>query len=298
MNSRQPECFITLAEQKSFSQTSKLLYLSQSVVSYQVKKLEEELGFRLLIRDTHNVVLTLAGENFYREMIRCRELYKKAVSDSYILDRSEQKIFKVAWHIFEIPSLLGALISTFHEKYPEMQLDLKLQTGSDYLENLISRRMDLIILYEEDLHPDPRVTFVPFWTINNYLVINSANPLARKEHLEVEDLEGQAILVPTFTPETRTANEVYTAILKRYPDADVRMLADFQFMSIPHVIANNGLALYPLPQNFPEVGVVSRPFAHCVPMVAGIAYRAEDHSQNITIAMNLMKQFFDNSVKA
>jgi len=205
-------------------------------------------------------------------------------------------MLRVSWHVFELPMLHSALIATCNEKHPGLQLELTLQTNSDYREDLFEMRKDIVFLYEEDLHPDPRITFIPFWTINNYLVINSANPLVNKEHIEIEDLDGQIVFVPICTPETRTANEVYSAIMKRFPDADIRMLSDFQFVSIPQVIANNGVALFPLPRNFPDVGVVSRPFAHCVPMVIGIAHRFDDSSQKISIAINLIKQFFENSV--
>lgn len=272
------------------------LSFSQSAVSYHVKKLEEELGFRLLNRDTHKVVLTPAGESFYKEVVALKDRYLMAAAKSLALEKSEENYLRISWQIFEIPMLLSALISTINNKFPGLQIELTLQTNSNSFEELTEMRKDIIFLYEENFQPDPRVIFMPLWTINNYLVVNSKNPLASKEHIEIEDLDGQVLFVPLFTPETRTANEVYSAILKRFPGADIRMLSDFQFVSIPQVIANNGLALYPLPRNFPDVGVVSRPFAHCIPMVVGIAYRTDDSAQKISFAINLIKQFFENSV--
>lgn len=296
MNSRQLDCFITLAEQKNFSQTSRLLFTTQSVVSYQMMKLEEELGFQLFIRDTHNVILTRAGENFYQVMVNLKEQYQQAVVDSYNLDRAEKNMLKISWQVFEVATLLGALIATYHEKYPDIQLELTSQSGSDYLEDLVSMRKDLIFIYEENLRPDPRVTFIHFWTVNNYLVMNVKNPLAAKEHIEVEDLEGQVIFVPLFTPHTRTANEVYSAIIKRFPDADIRLLSDFDITSIPQVIANHGLALYPAPRYSMELGLVSRPFGHCTPMEIGIACRSDDQSLKVETAIEMIKKIFSNMV--
>ncbi len=296
MNSRQFDCFIEAAEHKSFAQAAKLLYLTPSVVSYQVKMLEEELGFRLFVRDTHNVILTRAGENFYHEMMNLRGLYKKAVSDSRDLDRSEEKTLNVGWQVFEVATLLGALIATFHERLPEIQLELTSRAGSDYLEALVSLRQDLVFLYEENLRPDPRVLFVPLWTVTNYFVMNKANPLAAKEHLEVQDLEGQVLFLPIFSPNTRTANEVYIEVLKHFPNADVRLLSDFEITAMPQVVANRGMALFPLPRNSQELGVVSRPFGHCIPMVIGVAYRSEDRSQKTATMLNLSRRVFANLV--
>jgi LysR family transcriptional regulator, hca operon transcriptional activator len=296
MNNRQLECFTTVAEHKSFSRASELLHLTQSVVSYQVKMLERELGFRLFIRDTHKVVLTRAGENFYREAMNLRELYNKAILDSRALDRLEKNTLNISWQVFEIPTLLGALMSTFHEKFPEMQMELSSQADSDYLEDLVDMHKDIVFLYEENLRPDLRVLFVPLWTITNYFIMNKTNPLAAREHLEVEDLEGQVIFVPIFTPNTRTANEVYVDILKRFPNADIRMLSDFDVTAMPQVVANRGMALYPVPRNSQELGIVSRPFGHCVPLVIGVAYRAEDHSKKTDAMLNISRIVFANLV--
>jgi len=296
MNSKQIDCFITVAEHKSFSQASRLLYLTQSVVSYQVSMLEKELGFQLFIRDTHNVILTRAGENFFHEMVNLMELYKKAVLDSRQIDAKEKNAIKIGWKVFEVVALLGALTAAWQEKLPGIQLELSSQAGSDYLEDLDERQKDLVFVYEEDLHPDPRVLFVPLWKITNYFVMNKANPLAVKEHLEVEDLEGQVLFFPVFTPKTRTANEVYTAVLQQFPKADIRFLAEFELTAMPQVIANKGMALYPVPRNSPEWGVVSRPFGHCIPMVIGVAYRSADNSQKTATVLSVTRRVFDNLI--
>lgn len=296
MNSRQLDCFITVAEHKSFSHASKLLYLTQSVVSYQVKMLEEELGFHLFIRDTHNVILTRAGENFFHEIVNLRDLYRKAVFDSRQLDAKEKNSIKIGWMVFEVATVLGALIASWQEKLPGIRLELSSQAGSDYLEDLVKARKDLIFIYEEDLLPDPRVQFIPLWRITNHFVMNKANPLAAKDHLEVEDLEGQVLFFPTFTPKTRTANEVYTAVLQRFPKSDNRFLGDFELTALPQVIANKGMALYPVPRNSPDLGVVSRPFGHCIPMVIGVAYCTTESSQKTATVLNVTRNVFDNLI--
>ena len=298
MNSRQIDCFIAVAEHKSFSQASKLLYLTQSVVSYQVSMLEKELGFHLFIRDTHNVILTRAGENFFHEIVKLKDSYRKAVFDSRQLDMEERNAIKVGWKVFEVAALLGALIAAWQDNLPGMQLELSSQASSDYVDDLVNMQKDLVFLYEEDLHPDPSVLFAPFWKITNYFVMNIDNPLTAKEHLEVEDLEGQVLLFPIFTPKTRTANEVYTAILQRFPKADIRMLADFELTAMPQVIANKGIALYPVPRDSQEWGVVSRPFGHCIPMVIGVAYRSGDHSHKIDTVLSITRRVFDNLINA
>ncbi|MSE05958.1 LysR family transcriptional regulator, partial [Lactobacillus salivarius] len=54
--------FIDLAETLNFSKTSENLFISQSSVSKQIKSLEKELGLKLFIRTSKQVVLSAYGE--------------------------------------------------------------------------------------------------------------------------------------------------------------------------------------------------------------------------------------------
>jgi hypothetical protein len=89
---------------------------------------------------------------------------------------------------------------------------------------------------------------------------------------------------------------VYVDILKRFPNADIRMLSDFDVTGMPQVVANRGMALYPFPRNSQELGVVSRPFGHCIPMVIGVACRAEDHSQKTNTMLDISRSVFANLI--
>jgi len=52
---------VTLAEQKSFSKAAKILYVSQPALSQSIKRLEEQLGVTLFVREVNNVYPTEAG---------------------------------------------------------------------------------------------------------------------------------------------------------------------------------------------------------------------------------------------
>src|SRR5271165_6489249 len=54
--------FLTVAEERSFTRAAARLSTSQSALSYTVRRLEERLGVRLLMRTTRKVAPTEAGE--------------------------------------------------------------------------------------------------------------------------------------------------------------------------------------------------------------------------------------------
>ncbi|MFG6160256.1 LysR family transcriptional regulator [Halomonas sp. 1390] len=61
------QSFCTLVEVGHFTRTAERLHMTQSGVSQQVRKLEEQLGCALLVRQGKQFTLTDAGERLYRE---------------------------------------------------------------------------------------------------------------------------------------------------------------------------------------------------------------------------------------
>ncbi|MDF2531021.1 MAG: transcriptional regulator, LysR family [Clostridia bacterium] len=62
MNLGYLKLFNTLATELSFSKAASLLYISQPAVSIQIKKLEEDLGFKLFDRVGKHLALTENGD--------------------------------------------------------------------------------------------------------------------------------------------------------------------------------------------------------------------------------------------
>lgn len=66
MNYTNVKTFLSIAETRSLSKAAKMLFLSQSTVSYRLKVLEEEMGFELIQREQGKgfITLTEKGEEF------------------------------------------------------------------------------------------------------------------------------------------------------------------------------------------------------------------------------------------
>lgn len=74
--------FVKVAQRRSFTNAAAELRTRPSVVSKRMKELEEELGFRLLNRSTHGLVLTDAGEGLFQHCLRML-----AKLDDYVIER-------------------------------------------------------------------------------------------------------------------------------------------------------------------------------------------------------------------
>jgi DNA-binding transcriptional LysR family regulator len=64
ITSRQLKAFLLTAQYHSFSRAADALFITQSGMSVLIRKLEDQLGFRLFERTTRRVALTAYGEKF------------------------------------------------------------------------------------------------------------------------------------------------------------------------------------------------------------------------------------------
>ena len=74
--------FVRVAQRRSFTKAAAELRTRPSVISKRMKELEESLGFSLVNRSTHGLVLTDAGEGLFQH---CLEMLEKL--DDYVTER-------------------------------------------------------------------------------------------------------------------------------------------------------------------------------------------------------------------
>jgi hypothetical protein len=79
--------FVRVAQRRSFTKAAADLHMTPSVVSKYMKELEDSLGFSLINRSTHGIMLTDAGEGLFQN---CLQML--AQLDGYVVEtRNLQK---------------------------------------------------------------------------------------------------------------------------------------------------------------------------------------------------------------
>ncbi|MCW4630840.1 LysR family transcriptional regulator [Marinomonas rhodophyticola] len=81
--------FAQVVEQGSLTAAAKFMGISRGVVSYHLKKLEEQLGVKLLNRTTRSLSLTETGEAYYQ---RCRAIAFQAHEANLQIEKAKQEV--------------------------------------------------------------------------------------------------------------------------------------------------------------------------------------------------------------
>ncbi|HXJ40260.1 MAG TPA: LysR substrate-binding domain-containing protein [Bryobacteraceae bacterium] len=134
--------FLAVAEHLSFRRAASQLNLSQQQVSQTIASLEAILDARLFERTTRNVALTEAGLTL---VARARELLDhldRALTDTQLSSRGETGKLTIGIAGGTAESLLPRVFSDFRDRFPQIHLDIRLQSSGAQIESLVQGEID------------------------------------------------------------------------------------------------------------------------------------------------------------
>lgn len=134
--------FAQVVEQGSLISAAKHLSLSRAVVSYHLKKLEQQLGVKLLNRTTRSIALTDEGDAYYQ---RCRVIAQQAQEANQHIENLKDEpegLIKLTCPVNVGLQLIVPALNEFRALYPKIELDLML---TDEVVNIMKDGIDLAI---------------------------------------------------------------------------------------------------------------------------------------------------------
>jgi DNA-binding transcriptional LysR family regulator len=134
--------FSHIVEQGSFSAAAKHIGLSRAVVSYHIKKLEQQLGVVLLNRSTRSIALTQAGSDYYQ---RCRIIAQQASAANQQIENVKNEpegLLKITCPVSVGLHTIVPALNKFRDLYPKIELNVML---TDEVVNILKEGIDLAI---------------------------------------------------------------------------------------------------------------------------------------------------------
>lgn len=152
MQNKDVEIFLKLVETRNITKTAEHLFLSQSVISTRLKKLEEELGYELFSRakGVREMELTRQGREFVNIAVRWKNLFEEA---DMLRERS-QFLLRIAAPESVYYDFLEDLVVPMISSHPELKLSLQINDSSGIYDMMETGAIDFGFASYESSRPN------------------------------------------------------------------------------------------------------------------------------------------------
>lgn len=219
MELRQLKYFIKVAETLNFSEAARSLFVTQSTLSQQIKQLEQYLDTQLLLRTSHSVALTEAGEEllpYARRAVRDAELCAERVNDLKNVLCGTLNIGVT----YSFGPMLTETLMTFMKLYPKVKLNIFYRPMAELMDMLGNREVDFALAFKPSVVMPDVESHILF---QSYLaaVVGDMHPLAKQSHISLADISRYELALPAKGLQARNALE---KLLEKSPvDMKIRL---------------------------------------------------------------------------
>jgi len=195
--------FYIVAKNGSISSAANILYISQPAITFQIKKLEEQLGVSLFTRTKHGVLLTDEGKvlfNYVKTAIDSIDNGENALSNLKNLDTGTIRI-GVSTTICRY--ILMPYIEKFHEMYPNIDIQINNNLSNNLIKELRNGNLDILMLFKPSID-NKDLKIQELVDVQDIFVGNKKYFDLMQGKTNLKDLEQYPLIFPSSSSNSRT----------------------------------------------------------------------------------------------
>lgn len=212
MRYSQLRSFHAVARAGGFNAAAEAFHISQPTLTAQIGALEEEYGLELFVRRGRRRELSDAGRQLLAITIR---LFAEEDEALAFLQQSRElrtgKLSVSAVGPFHVTEMLAA----FNERFPAIELAVKLGNSTEVLDDLFAYRCDVAVLAYHD--ENDQLLTLPYRSHPVAIFAHRQHRLASRRSIAIAELQGEAMLVRESGSTTRRAFDQALAAAKVQP---------------------------------------------------------------------------------
>ena len=199
MTTKQIDYCIELAHTLNFSRAAENMFVSQPTFSYQIRLMEEEVGFAIFERSGRGAALTPAGAQFVATLAGLREDLKRAVEQGQNFSAKYRDSISIGMVVWQAIWFLPEAMRLFSQTHPQVQVTpvFRYENG---LEAFLEGGMDMLFTLKEQSRQIPGIAVHELFESRVYLITQRDDPLAKKNRVREEDLYGRTLMVGGGSP--------------------------------------------------------------------------------------------------
>ena len=268
MTIRQMELFAQVYERRNLTRAAEALYMTQSAVTQNLKKMEEELGVQFFERSSHRLVPTRAGECFYRHARRILDEYEKTLAE--LASSGEQ--MSLYYYDMLSAAIKDRVVAAFWELDPFLRIDLFDCRFTELLDNSRWTPGALYLIPEEFIQ-DPAIRWVEAAAVRHVILMRENSRLSGMSVIRPEDLEGETLLLRS------DRGKQFPHLIAALDQLDERGVhyktgvAERAREVAPRILSFGGIAILPEYLKSEVPGIVSRPYDDGIAIHVRLAWK-------------------------
>ena len=202
MNYTQIRSFNAVTKHHSFTKAAKVLNVSQSAISEQVKDVESRFKIKLFIRNGNGISLTDYGKKLYDITKDIDDIHEQALN----LLKSSNKLTSGTLNIGTVaPIHLMPILSKFSRKFPSINCNIVFGNSVQIKEKLLNKEIDIGIL--ADLNDQSQIYSRPLVRDKLLLFASMKNTISKTKSISFKNIVNETFIVREKGSQTRALVE-------------------------------------------------------------------------------------------
>jgi len=206
--------FEAVARHNSFTRAAEELFLTQPTISMQVKQLAKVVGLPLFEQIGKRLYLTAAGKELFST---CKVLFENisefesTIANLKGLKQGTLRLSVITTAKYIIPRLLGL----FSQRYPGVDISLKVTNHENISERLLNNQDDLYVMSQ--LPQDFDIEVYPFMENPLIVLAPRSHPLVKEKNIPLKRLANELFIMREPGSGTRQA------VQKLFEEHDIKV---------------------------------------------------------------------------
>ena len=195
-------------KQGSLTAAAGVLFLTQSALSHSMKKLEQQLGTDIWLREGRSLRLTQAGQ--YLLAVAQRVLPQLDLAEERLrqLAQGECGTLRIGMECHPCYQWLLKIVSPYLQAWPDVDVDVKQKFQFGGIGALFGYEIDMLVTPDPLFKPG--LVFVPVFDYEQVLVVARDHALAGAAHIKPQQLSHEVLI--TY-PVATDRLDIYTQFL-------------------------------------------------------------------------------------
>jgi LysR family transcriptional regulator for metE and metH len=195
-------------KQGSLTAAAERLFLTQSALSHSMKKLEQQLGTAIWLREGRGLRLTQAGRYLLAQAQRLLPQLELAEQRLRQFAQGERGSLRIGMECHPCYQWLLKIVSPYLKAWPDVDVDVRQKFQFGGIGALLTYEIDLLVT-PDPVHR-PGLVFEPVFDYEQVLLVARSHPLTHREYLRPRDLAQETLI--TY-PVSTDRLDVYTQFL-------------------------------------------------------------------------------------